>query len=122
MTRALPPIEPATMTYNELLRERQFLQSLDDGARNVRLAIVPTFRAYWFNKKHFGMYSKLGAGILVTVGENCNLDDSRVHFTCYGAPIAMEAGNHFVRGYLELSLGLESGVKFNIPDRKTKSR
>lgn len=115
LTRDPAPISTDEMTYDELIRTRENLLSNDNGAKNVRLAIVPSVRLYWFNNKAFGMYSKLGAGMLFTIGDKCSSDNRRVHFAFYGAPIGMEGGNDVVRGYLEISLGLEAGIKINLP-------
>lgn len=122
MTRALPPIEPDKMTYHELVQVRDRLLSDDTGDRNVRLAIVPSVRLYWFNNEAFGMYSKIGAGMLFTIGDRCTRDKSRLNFAFYGAPIGMEGGNDKVRGYLEISLGLEAGVKINLPYKRNKKQ
>lgn len=107
--------------YRNNLTERDAINSITTGRKNVRLGILPTIRVYWFNKEHFGMYSKAAAGVLLTIGDNCSRQKKRAHFAFYGAPIGIEGGNNFIRGYLELSLGFEAGIKINIPHKKNKS-
>lgn len=81
----------------------------------VLFTISPVVRCYWFNKENFGMYSKLGAGVVGTIIES----DKKVIPMINLTPIAMEFGEGKCRGYVELlcigSLGLfNGGVKLNL--------
>ena len=82
-----------------------------DGS-GVFLSAIPVVRLYYYNSKHFAMYSKLGIGVLVGI-ENGEVDAiPMVNLSGFG----MEFGDQRWRGFTELlpigSVGiLNFGVK-----------
>ncbi len=42
----------------------EYYRTSDKSSHGTLLSINPTARFYWFNHKHFAMYSKVGAGVL----------------------------------------------------------
>lgn len=89
----------------------KFKDSSDDG-RTTFLSLMPTLKASWFRKEHFGMYSKLAAG----AGASLNDKDSAMLFAFQVSPIGLEAGNAAVRGFAELGMGYQNflcaGVRY----------
>lgn len=76
--------------------------------------IMPAVKFNWLRKNHFGMYSKLAAGISINntkqKNENgSNSSDNWVLFNWQASVIGIEAGGATVRGFLELGIG-EQGI------------
>lgn len=74
-------------------------------------SVMPHVKAYWFNHPHFGMYSKLAAGI---GGTFQNEGDPSVTFAAQLSPVSMDFGGDALRGYLELGLGMQGIVTLGI--------
>lgn len=73
-----------------------------------------TFRAYWFNKPHFGMYSLVGVGPAFRWDRNSFKLDGSFNLV----PVGMEFGWTHIRGFVELAgIGnvgvLAGGLKCN---------
>lgn len=85
-----------------------------DGYIDSYLYTNVTFRAYWFYKKHFGMYSFIGAGpAVVWRDKSC-----RVVLSPDLVPVGVDFGGIRLRGFMELcgigSIGVFSGgVKYS---------
>ena len=76
-------------------------------------SISPVARFYWFNTKYFAMYSRVGLGITLSIGQESNLV-----FQPNVSPISMEIGGTRMRAYAELlsigTLGIvNAGFKFS---------
>ena len=74
-------------------------------------SVMPHAKAYWFNNPHFGMYSKLAAGIGGTIQ---NEGDPSVTFAFQVSPVSMDFGGDALRGYLELGFGMQGIVTLGI--------
>ena len=82
-----------------------------NGKYNFGFAnIMPTVRLRWFNKTHFGMYSKIGAGLGLAFSDGC-----QPTFSAQISPICMEFGGETFRGFFEAGVGMQgivtAGVK-----------
>lgn len=85
--------------------------------------ILSTAQANWFRTKNdmFGMYSKLGAGVMIT---NAKLMDetpdpipvNKVFPAAHLTAVGLEVGRGF-RGFLELGLGMQGIVQMGIKAR-----
>ncbi len=78
--------------------------------------IMPAAKFNWLRKDHFGMYSKLAAGVTFAKfkyenesGNNSNNTDNLVHFNWQASLIGIEAGGSRLRGFAELGFG-EQGI------------
>ena len=74
-------------------------------------SVMPHAKAYWFNNPHFGMYSKLAAGVGGTIQ---NDGDPSVTFAFQLSPVSMDFGGDAFRGYLELGFGMQGIVTLGI--------
>lgn len=76
----------------------------NDANFNV-VSIMPEARAFWFQRRHFGMYSRLGVGISL-VHMNQQLDGTYKHLYIDPvfelAPIGFDFGGKHLRGKIEL--------------------
>lgn len=86
------------------------LENLGDGDHGY--TVMPVLRAYWFNHEHFGMYSRVGIGIVKP-----NKDDG-VNVMWDLSPVGLDFGSQKVRGFVEGptwgGLGVvNAGVKFS---------
>lgn len=108
----------ATTSYEYIYKNAK------DGKKYTEnfITVMPTVRAYWFRHNHFGMYSRLAAGVALNcskgyvngTGEEKSQTD--VLFGFHLAPLSMEFGSSKVSGFLELGWGYQgivnAGVKF----------
>ena len=80
-------------------------------AKNSYITVMPAVKFDWLRRKHFGMYSKVAAGVTFRheTDESVNRNNSATHFNFQITPVAIEAGSESVRGFLEVGLG-EQGV------------
>lgn len=78
--------------------------------------VMPQAKFYWFNHKHIGMYSRIGAGAMYVHGAIDGERHSYLSWTYQLSAICLEAGGK-VRGFLELGSGcmgmIVAGVKVN---------
>lgn len=86
-----------------------------NGKQNL-ISVMPVARAHWFNKAHFGMYSKVGVGACFW-NEKLNGQTSNDMTVAYQvSPVCMEAGSESVRGFMEVGFGFQGiinlGVRF----------
>ena len=72
-------------------------------------SIMPTVRFRWFNNPHFGMYSKLGAGLGLAFSDDCEPT-----FSAQVSPVCMDFGGDSVRGFLELGVGMQGIVSLGV--------
>jgi hypothetical protein len=72
-------------------------------------SIMPTVRFRWFNNPHFGMYSKLGAGLGLAIS-----GDFQPSFSAQISPVCMDFGGDSVRGFLELGVGMQGIASLGI--------
>lgn len=95
-----------TDTYNPLFdfNSETSLSPHNDANFNV-VSIMPEARAFWFQRRHFGMYSRLGVGISL-VHMNQKLDGTYKHLyidpAFEFAPIGFDFGGKHFRGKFEL--------------------
>lgn len=74
-----------------------------DGVYNLGyVSVMPTVRFRWFNNPHFGMYSKLGAGVGLGITDECKLT-----FAAQISPVCMDFGGESLRGFMELGVGMQ---------------
>ena len=83
-------------------------------------SVMPSFKYYWTNKNHFGLYSKLGAGIgfLSRTDKdqtNAEKSDNGCYFMFQLSVLGAEFGGKF-RGFAELGIGdqglLQAGIRY----------
>ena len=83
---------------------------------NNYFTIMPSVKFNWLRKDHFGMYSKLAAGVSLcnfkSENENKNSEsetENQVKFNWQASLIGIEAGGSRLRGFAELGFG-EQGI------------
>lgn len=85
------------------------------------ITIMPTVKYYWYDSKHFGVYSRVGAGFTLASYGVTPLGGVRQNFlradvAFQGSAICIEAGAPWIRGFLECGYGNEgvlvAGVKY----------
>lgn len=91
------------------------------------VALMPTVRANWFHKKHFGMYSRVAVGGVLNISTTTNYDnannakdsdntDATIAFQI--APIGMEFGSNKISGFFEAGFGMQgifmAGVRLGL--------
>ena len=79
-------------------------------------AIMATSKFIWFNREHFGMYSKLSLGMMLLI-DGKNEDKPIPMLAAQASTICMEFGGQSLRGFLETGCGnqglLNLGMKFS---------
>lgn len=65
--------------------------------------LMPSTHFFWFRNPHFGMYSKLGAGIGLTFGS----EQVDVFPAFQVSPVCMEFGGDTYKGVFELGVGTQ---------------
>ena len=91
---------------------------LTAAAANV-FTVMTTGKFNWFRKPVFGMYSKIGAGVMIVSGklmEDQTLSKTLVLPTGHLSLVGMEVGRGFC-GFLELGAGFEGIVQVGIRAR-----
>lgn len=69
------------------------------------LTFMPTLKLYWFNREHFGMYSKLAVGGTYRM-ENVNgVSDNSFMFNGQLSAFCLEFGGEHFRAFLESGFG-----------------
>lgn len=84
-------------------------------------SVMPSFKGYWINNNHFGLYSKASAGVgfLKCTDKdfetNVKKDDNGCYFMFQLSPIGIEFGSKF-RGFAEAGVGdqgfLQAGIRY----------
>ena len=82
-------------------------------------SVLPSVKFNWLRKNHWGLYSKLAAGVTYAHFKQDDYEDGRATglntiasdllFNFQASLLGVEAGNKHVRGFLELGMG-EQGV------------
>ena len=79
-------------------------------------AIMATSKFIWFNRQHFGMYSKLSLGLMMAINSK-NEDKPILMPTGQASSVCMEFGGQSLRGFLETGFGHQGlfnfGMKFS---------
>ena len=74
-----------------------------NGTFNMGLAtLMPTAHFTWFRQPHFGMYSKVAAGVGLSFGS-----DMSVIPAFQVSPVCMEFGNEDFKGVFEVGAGMQ---------------
>ena len=93
-----------------LIRNSQ--EKVGETKRNF-FSIMPSFKCYWVNKNHFGLYSKVAAGVGFLTNKSKNIEENKVvkeneesgtYFMFQASFIGAEFGSKF-RGFAELGVG-----------------
>lgn len=84
-----------------------------DGKQNL-ISVMPVARAHWFDKKHFGMYSKAGVGVCLWNEKLNGQSTNDVTVAYQVSPVCMEAGSESVRGFMELGFGFQGIVNLGV--------
>lgn len=111
----------ATLTYEHLRNTEKAANG--KYMKDDFISIMPTVRAYWFNKPHFGMYSRMAVGItldtytLYDSWQNEMVRTTEVVLPAFQiSPIGLEAGSRNVRAFAELGIGFQGfaliGLKY----------
>ncbi|MBO7139943.1 MAG: hypothetical protein J6W19_05150 [Prevotella sp.] len=81
-----------------------------NNASSTYYTLMPAVKYNWLVKSHFGMYSKVAAGITMGVesDDDNKKDDTLTTFNWQASLLGMEFGGAF-RGFVELGLG-EQGI------------
>ena len=72
-------------------------------------AIMATSKFMWFNREHFGMYSKLSLGMTMLLNE-----ESIQMLAAQASPVCMEFGGKTLRGFLETGWGNQGLLNFGM--------
>lgn len=87
-------------------------EKVGETKRNF-FSIMPSFKCYWVNKNHFGLYSKAAAGVGFLTNKSKNIEENKVvkeneesgtYFMFQASFIGAEFGSKF-RGFVELGVG-----------------
>ena len=77
-------------------------------------AIIATSKFMWFNREHFGMYSKLSLGLTLAINGQC---EAMLIPAFQTSAVSMEFGGKALRGFLETGWGnqglLNMGMKYS---------
>ena len=86
------------------------------GAKNTYLTVLPAAKFNWLRKEHFGLYSKVAAGISFRSQkedydseDHKDLSQSDVFFSWQLSAIGIEAGSPNIRAFVEFGVG-EQGM------------
>lgn len=83
----------------------------DGGKFDLGFAsIMPVVKFRWFNNPHFGMYSKLGAGL----GYVFTNEEDPFAWSAQISPVCLEFGGISFRGFIELGIGMQGIATFGI--------
>jgi len=78
------------------------------NAKSTYFTVMPAVKFSWLRKNHFGMYSKLAAGLTYQHATSDNKNDNSTNFAFQVSALGMEFGSQ-VRGFVELGVG-EQGI------------
>ena len=77
-------------------------------------AVIATSKFMWFNREHFGMYSKLSLGLTLAINGQC---EAMLIPAFQTSAVSMEFGGKSLRGFLETGWGnqglLNLGMKYS---------
>ena len=76
-------------------------------------AIMATSKFTWFNRGHFGMYSKLSLGLMLVL-DGKNEDKPIPMLAGQASSVCMEFGGNALRGFIETGWGNQGLVNFGI--------
>ncbi|MCH5331048.1 MAG: hypothetical protein J1E33_01420 [Alistipes sp.] len=85
------------------------------------ITIMPTLKYYWYDSKHFGVYSRVGGGVTIssygiTPQAGRKQSTVRADMAFQASALCIEAGAQWIRGFLECGYGsqgvLLAGVKY----------
>lgn len=73
--------------------------------------VMPAVKLGWFEKDHFGMYSKVAAGLTFRSEKQdwADISENNVKFNFQVSLVGLEVGSQTVRGFAELGVG-EQGI------------
>ncbi len=69
------------------------------------ITLLPTAKFYWFNREHFGMYTRLGIGGTYRMESTNGVSDNSFMVNGQLSPVCVEFGGEHFRGFLEEGLG-----------------
>lgn len=105
-------------TYTTHKEDVFYMKERDGELKHNFITVMPAAKLYWFDKKSWGMYSKLGAGITYSNAKETGTDsngnhiedtDNEIFFNFQASLVGVEVGNESVRGFAELGVG-EQGM------------
>jgi hypothetical protein len=76
-------------------------------------AIMATSKFMWFNREHFGMYSKLSLGMMLLL-DGKNEDKPIPMLAGQASSVCMEFGGKTIRGFLETGWGNQGLLNFGV--------
>lgn len=79
-----------------------------NNAKSTYITFMPALKYNWLVKDHFGMYSKVAAGITFAKDSGTSKNNSRSEFNWQASFVGMEFGGA-LRGFVEFGLG-EQGI------------
>ena len=98
------------------LREDEDDGSTEKFSQNF-FSLMPSAKLIWFNTKHFGMYTKVAAGVQLIVDNSVPEDMFSALFAFQVNPVCLEAGGDRFRGFGEFGWGMQGlfhiGVRYN---------
>lgn len=83
--------------------------------RRTFMSVLPSFKYYYVDSKHFGLYSKLAAGAMFVHAKSEDLKnnktetDNDIIFMWQASLLGLEGGSQNVRCFIELGFG-EQGI------------
>lgn len=88
----------------------------DGVTKNNYFSVMPGVKLDWLRTKHFGMYSKLAAGVTFRSekvnfdnGTSDNTSDTAIHFNWQASIMGAEVGSENIRAFAEFGIG-EQGM------------
>jgi len=102
-------------TFARETKDMYFVNDKCGEAKNTFITVMPAAKFNWLRMKHFGLYSKVAAGLTIaskkedyTKGGN-DLSKTEAGFNFQVSALGIEAGAERIRAFIELGVG-EQGV------------
>lgn len=103
------------LTYARMGEDVEYKGTKEGERTRTWMSLMPSMKYYWAQKKNFGVYSKLGAGLLMLHSKNEDFvdhesrSDTKYYFMWQASLLGIEAGSKNFRGFVELGAG-EQGI------------
>ncbi len=90
------------MTSDTYTTDGEGVKTYGDKFNLAAATVMPTAHFHWFRNPHFGMYSKIGAGVGLAFSS-----ETSVFPAVQLSPVCIEFGGETLRGIAELGAGMQ---------------